>query len=113
MTFETPQTEAASTGAASRAEGANLTDGLCGEERRELEMLRYWKADALERISDDERAYKEQGEMLVKMHSILNKVADMLFDARNELSSVIELKDEYAETVKRTKRVMRKPHNAI
>ncbi|MHB1098333.1 MAG: hypothetical protein ACYCZR_02145 [Burkholderiales bacterium] len=99
------------TGAASRAEGANLTAGLCGDDRGELEMLRIWKADALERIEDDERAYKEQGEMLVKMHGILNKVADMLFDARKELASVIELKDEYAETVKRTKRVTRKPHN--
>lgn len=112
MTFEIPQVNAAPTGAASRAEGANLTAGLCGGERSELEMLRIWKADALERIEDDERAYKEQGEMLVKMHGILNKVADMLFDARRELAGVIELKDEYAETVKRTKRVTRKTHNA-
>lgn len=87
--------------------GESFPAGLCGVERSELEMLRIWKADALERIEDDERAYKEQGEMLVKMHGILNKVAEMLFDARKELSSVIELKDEYAETVKRTKKATR------
>jgi hypothetical protein len=57
---------------------------------------------------DSERAYKEQAEMLVKMHGILNKVANMLFDARRELSLAIELKDEYADVVKHTKRVTKK-----
>ena len=102
------KTEALEKQVASNYKNAMEAATVAAAYAEENKMLRIWKADALERIADDERAYKEQAEMLVKMHGILNKVADMLFDARRELSSVIELKDEYADTVKRIKRAAKK-----
>ena len=102
------KTEALEKQVASNYKNAMEAATVAAAYAEENKMLRIWKADALERIANDERAYKEQAEMLVKMHSILNKVADMLFDARRELSSVIELKDEYADTVKRIKRAAKK-----
>lgn len=98
-------------GAASRAVGANSTVGLCVEERQELDKLRaentvlkIWKDDALERIADEAQAYEAQAEMLRKMQAVIAKVADHLHAAKLEMLSVIEIKDEYAEVVKRSRK---------
>ena len=90
----------------SEQEPQDTTEAL----RREVEILKYWKADALERIADDEQAYQEQSAMLRKMNDVIAKVADHLHAAKLEMISVIDIKDEYAEVVKRSKKP--KVHNA-
>ena len=85
-------------------EASVLSAGLCNTLRREIEALNYWKADALERIADDDRAYQEQAAMLRQMNDVIAKVADHLHAAKLEMLKVIDIKDEYAEVVKRSKK---------
>lgn len=59
----------------------------------ELETLRTWKADALEAMADNDRAYAAQAEMLKEMHGVIGKVADALHAAQLCLNGYIEIKD--------------------
>lgn len=69
----------------------------------ELETLRQWKADALERFADDERAYQAQADMLKEMHGVIGKVADALHAAQLCLSGYIEIKNEHLPKTKKRK----------
>lgn len=55
MTFEMPQMEAAPTGAASRAEGANLTAGLAGNGKGERSVA---SADFRSQLRSGNKQYR-------------------------------------------------------
>ena len=71
----------------------------------ELETLREWKADALEAMADNDRAYQAQAEMLKEMHGVIAKVADALHAAQLCLNGYIEIKDHYLPKTKRGRKV--------
>lgn len=71
----------------------------------ELEMLRAWKAEALEAMADNDRAYAAQAEMLKEMHGVIANVADALHAAQLCLNGYIEIKDHCLPKTRRARKI--------
>ena len=54
-----------------------------------------WKADALERMADDDRVIKEQAALIAEMHAAIQKMADALHQGQLAINAYIEVKNEH------------------
>ena len=63
-----------------------------------------WKADALERMADDDRVIKEQAALIAEMHAAISKMADALHVAQMAINAYIEVKNEHLKPRKRVRK---------
>ena len=63
-----------------------------------------WKADALERMADDDRVIKEQAALIAEMHAAIQKMADALHQGQLAINAYIDLKSDHITARKRARK---------
>lgn len=67
--------------------------------QKEMELLKIWKADAIEALADNERCIAAQMEMIKRMQGIISAVYDHLHESQVALLSFVDVKRELYEDI--------------